>query len=116
MQNIDYESIGLRIKNYRSNIKKWSQEELAEKAGMSRTYVSHIELASKSPSLESIVAIANALGVSANDLLVDNLTNTGATFDSDINYLLLDCTEAESKIITRTAKGLKKLLREYQIK
>ena len=116
MQNIDYESIGLRIKHYRSNVKKMSQEELAEKAEMSRTYVSLIEIGSKAPSIEGLIAIANALDVSANDLLVDNLMNTGASVDSDIHYLLLDCTEAESALITKAAKELRKILRDYQIK
>lgn len=116
MQKIDYESIGLRIKHYRSNVKKMSQDELAEKVEMSRVFLSYIETGTKVPSLESIVAIANALGVSANDLLVDSLNNTGASVDSDIHYLLLDCTEAESAIITRHAKELRKILRDFQIK
>jgi len=94
----------------------WSQEELAEKADLDRAFLSKIESASKLPSLASIIAIANALGVSANDLLVDSLDNTGASVDSDIHYLLLDCTEAESAIITRHAKELRRILRDFQIK
>ena len=116
MQNIDYESIGLRIRHYRSNVKKISQEELAEKAEMSRVNLSYIETGARMPSLESLIAIANALEVSANDLLVDNLFNTGASVDSDIHYLLLDCSEAESAIITKAAKELRKILQGYQIK
>ena len=92
MNGIDYESIGLRIKHYRSNIRKLSQEQLAEKADMSRVNLSYIETGARMPSLESLIAIANALDVSANDLLVDNLMNTGASIDSDIHYLLLDCS------------------------
>ena len=116
MNGIDYESIGLRIKHYRSNVRKLSQEQLAEKADMSRVNLSYIETGARMPSLESLIAIANALDVSANDLLVDNLMNTGASIDSDIHYLLLDCSEAESALITKAAKELRKVLRDFEIK
>ena len=116
MQNIYYESIGLRIKHYRANVMKISQEELAERADMSRSFLAQVETNIRIPSLETIIALANALNVSANDLLVDNLMNTGASVDSDIHYLLLDCTEAESALITKAAKELRKILRDYQIK
>lgn len=116
MKNIDYESIGLRIKHYRSQVKHYSQEELAEKTQMSRSFLAQIENNSRIPSLETLIAIANALEVSANDLLVDNLINTGASIDSNIHYLLLDCTEEEASLITKTARELRKILRDYQIK
>ena len=116
MQNIDYESIGLRIKHYRTNVLKISQEELAARAEIERSYLSRIENGSKGLSLDLLITLANVLNVSANDLLVDNLMNTGASVDSDIHYLLLDCSEAESSLITKAAKDLRKILRGYQIK
>lgn len=116
MNGIDYESIGLRIRHYRSNVRKLSQEQLAEKADISRSFLAQVETNLRLPSLETIIAIANALDVSANDLLVDNLMNTGASIDSDIHYLLLDCSEAESALITKAAKELRKVLRDFEIK
>lgn len=116
MRNIDYESIGLRIKHYRSNVRKLSQEQLAEIANVDRSHLSRIENGTKIPGLELIIELANALDVSANDLLVDNLMNTGASIDSDIHYLLLDCSEAESALITKVAKELRKVLRDFEIK
>jgi transcriptional regulator with XRE-family HTH domain len=46
-----------------------SQEKLAEKAGIHRTYVGGIELGLRNPSLRNIARIAHALGVAAGDLL-----------------------------------------------
>jgi transcriptional regulator with XRE-family HTH domain len=39
-----------------------SQEELAERAGLHRTYISQLERGLKSPSLDVIVALAKGLG------------------------------------------------------
>lgn len=40
-----------------------SQETLAFDAGLDRTYISLLELGQKSPTLDTIMAICNALGV-----------------------------------------------------
>jgi transcriptional regulator with XRE-family HTH domain len=45
-----------------------SQEGLAEQAGLHRTYVGAVERGERNVSLDNIVAIARALGVSACDL------------------------------------------------
>ncbi len=46
-----------------------SQEALADRAGLHRTYISQIERGLKSPSLKSLAQIANALGVPLSGLL-----------------------------------------------
>ncbi len=46
-----------------------SQEELADRAGLHRTYISQVERGLKSPSLRSLEQIAQALGVPASALL-----------------------------------------------
>ena len=48
---------------------KCSQEELAERAGISRNYVSLLELNRKSPTVEVLLAVCRALGVSAADVI-----------------------------------------------
>lgn len=49
--------------------KGFSQESLAEKAGLHRTYIGMIERAEKNITLENIEKLANALGVDISDLL-----------------------------------------------
>jgi len=41
--------------------KRWSQEELAERAGVDRTYISDLERGLRNPSLKTLARIADAL-------------------------------------------------------
>lgn len=61
---------GKRVKFYR-NQGNMSQEQLAFKAGLHRTYIGMIERAEKNITLINIEKIANALGVKINDLFND---------------------------------------------
>ncbi|MCA7889714.1 helix-turn-helix domain-containing protein [Burkholderia contaminans] len=45
-----------------------SQEALAFDAGLDRTYISLLELGRRSPTLETMLAIAHALGISLTEL------------------------------------------------
>lgn len=65
--------IGKRIRFYRES-KKWTQEEFAEKVGLSLTYIGMLERGDKIPKLETFIRIANTLEVSADMLLADVLT------------------------------------------
>jgi transcriptional regulator with XRE-family HTH domain len=49
--------------------KAWTQEDLAEKSGFHVNYIGGIERAKFNPSLESIVVLARALGISPKDLV-----------------------------------------------
>ena len=106
---IDYEALGKRISNARKQI-GITQEALGEQLNMTRKHISVIETAITRPSLDTLVDIANALNVSADDLLVDSLTHSASTADSEIHRLLLDCNTTEQEILTRTVKELKAIL------
>jgi transcriptional regulator with XRE-family HTH domain len=54
--------LAVRIRQLR-HAKGWSQEKLAEEAGMHRTYLGGIEVARRNPSLRNLIRIARALGV-----------------------------------------------------
>ena len=47
----------------------FSQEELAERAGLHRTYIGSVERGERNISLDNIVAIARALGVAVAELM-----------------------------------------------
>lgn len=49
--------------------KALSQEALAEKADLDRTYLSDIERGVRNPGIKNVVLIAKALGIPASDLL-----------------------------------------------
>ena len=67
---MDARAVGQRIKAAREK-KNMTQEDLAACIDISPTHVSVIERGTKIPRMDTFVAIANVLGVSADDLLVD---------------------------------------------
>ena len=50
---------------------EFSQEKLAEKAGLSTVFISRVERGKESPSMDSLVKIAKALGVKVRDLVAE---------------------------------------------
>ena len=111
---IDYESIGRRIKYYRAE-RQLSQEALADAVHATSVYISYIESGSRAPSLETLLNVANALDVSADDLLTDNLKHSSSPVSTEIHDLLLDCNPDEKAILTRTLKFLKGILSEFGV-
>ena len=66
---MNQKAVGERIKIARER-KHFTQENLAAMANISTTHLSVIERGVKVPKLDTFVAIANALDVSADELLV----------------------------------------------
>lgn len=60
---------GVRVRERRNEC-GLSQEELAHKSGMHRTYVSSVERGERNIALVNIAALAAALGVDAGDLTI----------------------------------------------
>ncbi len=111
---IDYKGIGDRIKRYRTD-RKLSQEDLAEMIGIGFKHISSIETGAKGISLERVVDIANALDVSADDLLTDSLKHSSSPVSTEIQDIMLDCNYDEKEMLTRTIKFLKSLFSEFGI-
>jgi len=59
---------GTSVRKFRSGL-GFSQENLAERADLHRTYIADIERGARNPTLLTIKKLAKGLGVSAADLL-----------------------------------------------
>ncbi len=60
-------AFGQCVRKYR-DAKEYSQETLAEKADLDRTYISDIERGTRNPGIRNVVRIAVALGVTVSQL------------------------------------------------
>ena len=63
-------TFGKILRKYRLQ-QKLSQEALAERADLDRTYISQIERGLKSPSFKTLIALSQALDVKAHILVSD---------------------------------------------
>ena len=66
--------LGRNVRNCRGRL-GWSQEKLAELAGLHRTYVSGVERGVRNPTVTIINLLAQALKVHPAELLQDNKAN-----------------------------------------
>lgn len=111
MIELDYQAIGIRIRRYRK-AQGLTQQTLAELSNQEPSNISHIERGATKLSLPTIVSIANALGITVDDLLCDSLSESKSAFDRAAAEILQDCSHAERIIITETMRALKENLRK----
>ena len=91
--------IGYRIQKCRES-KGIKKEDLAERVELSSNYLSAIEREVKSPKLGTLIRIINALGVSADVIMVDEI-------EAETN---LQYTQLEEKLKKLSSKEKKKVL------
>ena len=108
---IDYDAIGLRIKIARIK-SKTTQKALAERVDLTEAHISNIETGNTKLSLPAIVNIANALGVSVDELLCDNLIKSNHIFCKEAQEVLADCTPYDIRILVDVLKSIKEALRK----
>ena len=71
---MDKKAFGKQLQRYRERA-GYSQETLAEEIGCSTIFISYIERGEKSPSLDTLVKLTNALNVSMDILFGRELTH-----------------------------------------
>ena len=108
---MDYYKTGQKIRKYRKAL-NLSQEQLAEKANVSVTHMSHIETGNTKLSLSVLVELSKILNVRTDDLLFDNPPEKDISI-SEIKETLDSCTPNEAKIISETIKNLKISFNKY---
>lgn len=108
---LDYVSIGRQIKKYRIEL-GLKQSQLAERSGVEPSNISHIERAATKVSLPTLVSIANALGVSLDEIVYDSLIKNEHIKIKLIDEIISDCTSDEMSAVIDIVKTTLKILRK----
>ena len=112
IENLDYYKIGQRVRKYRKAC-NMSQEQFAEKVGISVTHLSHIETGNTKLSLQVFVNIATALSVQTDELLYDLPDNT-LSAKREILELFDSCSTRDTFILKDIIKTIKITLKKYK--
>lgn len=107
---LNYILMGKRVTEIRKK-RGLSQLTLSEMVGISPQSMSNIEMGVKGMRLDTFVAVANALNVSADEILVDELKNTVKVTNHAFAALLSDTSEYEKRIMLMVVSSVKEALR-----
>lgn len=102
---MDLKAVGQRIKEARE-AKNLTQEDLAAIVDLSPTHVSVIERGLKATKLDTFVAIANALEVSADALLIDVVTQSTTGVANELSNMISKLPKKDQKKILNAVKVL----------
>ena len=108
---MDYYRIGQQVRKFRK-AHGLSQEQLAEQVGISVTHMSHIETGNTKLSLPVLVDLANALEVSADDLLGQRPPERKRWLN-ELTDLLEGCTTRQLRVSTDVVRAAKVALDKY---
>lgn len=101
---MDLKAVGQRIKMARE-AKGLTQEDLAAMVDLSPTHVSVIERGLKAAKLDTFVAIANALEVSADSLLIDVVAHSITGVTSELSDMIEKLPKDEQRRIIKVVRA-----------
>lgn len=110
---MDYNQLGKRIKNCRSQ-KKLTQAYVAEVVGITPQHLSHIETGKHKPSLESIVNIANCLNVSVDYLLCDSINNSKEFHIGELSRIVKNYSVQDLRALVKLSHTFTEIIQEYK--
>lgn len=111
---LDYGKLGKRIKKQRLK-NHLTQQKLGELVDVAPSNISHIERATTKVSLATLVKIANALGITLDQLVCDSSNPIAEIYiEQDIANLFQGCTLSEKRIIKEIVIAARKALKEHR--
>lgn len=102
---MDAKAVGQRIKAAREK-KNMTQEDLAALIDISPTHISVIERGTKKARMDTFVAIANVLEVSADALLVDVVEHSALGVASELSAAIADLPHEERMRVLKVVSAL----------
>lgn len=103
---VDYKAIGQRIKIARIK-KDITQEAVADLIDITPAHMSNVETGKTKVSLPTLIVIANALSVSVDTLLCDNVIASKVIFEREAKDIFSDCDEYEIRFLVDLMKSAK---------
>ena len=101
---VNYQDLGLRVRDARK-AKHLTQEQLAEKVGISSSFMGHIERGTRIASIDTLVSICNVLSVSPCLLLGASLSENAVDFpytnDNRERSFMLDFVSLAQRTVRR---------------
>ena len=109
-KNDVYVRLGRRLRRFRHE-KHITQEDLAYFVDVSKTTIYNIESGRKAMRIETLVALCNALEITADAVLADSLECALAAESHELSEMLSDCTVYERRVLLEVLRTTKISLR-----
>jgi len=100
---MDYRLLGARLKKERLK-NEWTQEKLAEKIDVSHAYIGQIERGERALTLDTLVRLANRLGITVDDLLNDSIEKSNEHYVNKIRQIVVKRSEKEQQMALEMIK------------
>lgn len=101
---LDYNALGRQVRLLRRQC-GYSQEELAELCDISTSFLGHIERGTRKMSLETLIALSNALHVTPDAILQSQIPLTDSTITGFLSGLTFD-SDAQKQQFYRAVRAL----------
>lgn len=111
---LDFRAIGQRIKIARIK-KRLTQDTVSELINITPSHMSNIETGKSTVSLQTLIAIANVLRVSIDELLCDVILDSKVIFEKELSEVLKDCNEYEIRVLVDILKASKDSIRSVKM-
>lgn len=106
-----FKHIGRRIREERTKL-RLTQEELSEAAEVNNSYIGQIERGEKNPSLETVVSVAKALGVTVDYLLQEEVSVRPNALLDELMAVVKDKEPDEIRLILHISR----MISDYNVK
>ena len=110
--SINKKGLGRQIRKARTE-KELTQQELADRIGITPKYLVRIETGERTPSMDVLALLANALEVSL-DLLLSDSMDRKWKLTRDAEKIMKDCSPEERDFLMNMLKYTRELLRNYK--
>lgn len=107
---LNYTLVGIRLRAVRLK-REYTQEYVAERAGISAQHCSGIECGNAKVSLPALIRLCNALDVTPDEILMDSVSGSTPQLMANVAAVFSDCSNDEIYLMLSVADSLKKSLR-----